>query len=86
MKLIKKINEFISSTSYSKLFSMIEISMDGVFYKIFYSPLKDKISFIETTGNVNEILPFKKGDNIKKVFDLAESDDNVKIVKIKRKR
>lgn len=86
MKVIKKMNEFISSTSYSKLFSMVELSVDGIFYKIFYTPLKNKIAFIETTSNINKSFPFKKGDDIKKVFDWVKDNDNVEIVKIRKKR
>ena len=94
MKFVKDLNEFISSSKYSKLLSMVEFSKDDVYYRIFYTPVKNNIVSMEATDLSVDIpffsdenvfrIPFKKGDDIEKVYDWIK-DNEIEIVKIKNR-
>ena len=94
MKFVKDLNEFISSSKYSKLLSMVEFSKDDVYYRIFYTPVKGKVVSVESTDSSVDIpffsdddifrFPFRKGDDIEKVYDWIK-DNEIEIVKIKNR-
>jgi hypothetical protein len=78
-------NKFILSENWIKLFSIIEVCDNGVFYRIFFTTVKNKIVFIEVKGNCDKQIPLNEGDKIEKAFDWIKSN-NVEIIKIKRKK
>lgn len=84
MKYVKKLNEFLSNSRFSKLLSMLEVSKDDVYYRFFYTPIKKRLISIEVTDLSVDKLPFKEGDNIQKVYDWIK-ENNLKIEKIKKR-
>jgi hypothetical protein len=94
MKFVKDLNEFISSSKYSKLLSMVEFGKDDVYYRIFYTPVKGKVVSVETTNKIIDIpffsedeplrVPFRKGDDIERVYGWIKEND-IEIVKIKNR-